>query len=105
MMKLLKQILLALGLALFLAPAQADMIATGELHQSSVQTMDATVLRQQVYQQFVKNGIESELASHRVAVLTDAQLLELNGNLTELPAGAGVSTTDLLLIILLLVLL
>ncbi len=105
MIKVFKQLLLALGLALFLLPAQADMVATGEWNAPATSFTDSLQLRQQMHQQLVENGVELETAGLRIAAMTDTQLLELKGNLASLPAGAGISTNDLLLIVILLLLL
>ena len=56
-------------------------------------------------QQLIEHGVDRATAIERVQKLDPQQLVELQGQIEDLPAGAGVSTTDLLLIIILLVLL
>jgi len=106
-MKLFRKLMLTASLLLAFVPAQADIIATGEFHRAPIQsaTPDSAALRQQVLRQLIDNGVDAELAGGRVAAMTDAQLVALDGKMAELPADAGISTIYLLLIIIILVLL
>lgn len=61
--------------------------------------------RQQVEQQLIELGVGAIEASERVEQMTDQEISSLQGEITELPAGADVSTTNLLLIIIVLILL
>lgn len=61
--------------------------------------------RQHVEQQLIELGVDPIEASERVKQMTDQQISSLQGQIAELPAGAGVSTTNLLLIIIVLILL
>ncbi|MBT8433339.1 MAG: PA2779 family protein [Gammaproteobacteria bacterium] len=61
--------------------------------------------RQHVEQQLIGLGIDPIEAGERVRQMTDQQIASLQGQIAELPAGAGVSTTNLLLIIIVLILL
>ena len=61
--------------------------------------------RQHVEQQLIELGVDPVEASERVKQMTDQQISSLQGQIAELPAGAGVSTTNLLLIVIVLILL
>ena len=60
--------------------------------------------REHVEQQLIRLGVDRAEAIARVQQMTDRQIAGLQGQLSELPAGAGVSTTNLLLIIILVIL-
>ncbi len=60
--------------------------------------------RQQLARQMIELGVTRDDASRRVAQLTDTEVRKLQGQMQQLPAGAGVSTTNLLLIIILVIL-
>ncbi len=92
---------------LVLLPAQAGMVSTAE---SAAQAATAPgvaieLVRQRVERQLVERGLEPAQAAARVARMTDPQVVALDGKLETLPAGAGLSTTNLLLIIIILILL
>ena len=61
--------------------------------------------RNQVKQQLIELGVDPVDASKRVKQMTDRQISALQGEIASLPAGAGISTTNLLLIIIILILL
>ena len=61
--------------------------------------------RKQVTQQMIEHGVDPAEATRRVNQMTDQQISAVQGKIAELPAGAGVSTTNLLLIIILVILL
>ncbi len=103
-MKILKKLSLICCLWLSLLPAQAGMITTGELIKPQSPVVDYVALRLGVEKQLIEHGLQPELASKRVAAMSDAQLVNLQQDITRLPAGAGVSTTNLLLIIIILLL-
>ena len=88
-----------------LAPAQAAMVSTPDV---AIETGDSQSLvsaeqRLRTVQQLVEHGVEATQAERRVAQMTDAQVLQLQGEIEALPAG-GISTTNLLLIIILIIL-
>ena len=87
------------------APVQAAMVATPHIGMESTipQTPAVTELRQQTVQQLIERGVDADRAEHRVARMTDSQVLQLQGEIDALPAG-GMSTTNLLLIIILIIL-
>lgn len=53
----------------------------------------------------IEHGLDPAEATRRVNQMTDQQISAVQGKISELPAGAGVSTTNLLLIIILVILL
>ena len=92
---------------LALLPAQAGMVSTAESAAQTATTPPVAIelVRQRVERQLVDRGLEPQQAAARVARLTDEQVVALDGKLATLPAGAGVSTTNLLLIIIIIILL
>jgi len=88
-----------------ISSAQAEMIGTGEVLQSAERTkMVQTLQRKDVQKQLIDMGVDPVSAIARVNQMSDAEIAKINGQLAELPAGAGVSTVDLLLIIIILIL-
>ena len=87
--------------------AFAAMVPTAQLANEAVtaQLGNYPEQRQQVTQQLIEHGVDPAEAAKRVNQMTDLQISALQGKITELPAGAGVSTTNLLLIIILVILL
>ncbi|MDH3386966.1 MAG: PA2779 family protein [Gammaproteobacteria bacterium] len=61
--------------------------------------------REHVRQQLIELGVDPIEATERVSQMTDQQVSRIQGKITELPAGAGMSTTNLLLILIILILL
>jgi hypothetical protein len=61
--------------------------------------------RDLVERQLIGLGVDPADAAQRVNQMTEQQISSLQGQITQLPAGAGVSTTNLLLIIILVILL
>ena len=103
---LVKTGLIAL-LWLAMLPAQAGMVSTADSAAKTTPqpTLSIELRRQQVERHLIERGVAPEHAAERVARLTDAQVIALDGELAALPAGAGVSTTNLLLIIIIIILL
>ncbi len=92
-------------LAIYFSPVQAAMISTesafGEVDRVQLATM---LEREDVQQQLVEMGVDPADALARVEQMTDKEVVELRGQIAQLPAGAGVSTIELLLIIILIIL-
>lgn len=61
--------------------------------------------RQDVQQRLQELGVEPEEAARRAERMTDEEIAQLHARMDELPAGQGISTTNLLLIIIILILL
>ena len=98
--------LLALCLGL---PARAEMMGTPELLAPSADaqraSVDAFLAREDVQRQLEALGVSQADAANRVAGLTEAELRALSARIDSLPAGAGISTIELLLIIIIIILL
>ncbi|MCC5886484.1 MAG: PA2779 family protein [Gammaproteobacteria bacterium] len=89
--------------------AEASMIRTDEY--AAAEERDERLSRVQdflaeerVAAQFEALGVDPEQAAERVAALTDAELAQLDSQLSELPAGAGVLTVLGILFVVILVL-
>jgi len=88
-----------------MSSTQAKMVGTGEVLQSPDRTKIVQALqRKDVQKQLIAMGVDPTSALARVNQMTDAEIAQLNGQLAELPAGAGVSNVELLLIIIILIL-
>ncbi len=92
---------------LALLPAQAGMVSTAEsaARAATAPAVAIELVRQRVERQLIERGLEPTQAAARVAQMTDSQVVALDGKLDTLPAGAGMSTTNLLLIIIIIILL
>ena len=106
-MKYPRKLILMVILWLSTSTAFAAMVATPELSAEPERAQLASNLaaRYQIEQQLVSMGVDPAEAKNRINHMTDQQISSLQGQITELPAGAGVSTTNLLLIIIVLILL
>lgn len=86
--------------------AHASMVSTSEVLSQTERAQLADMLeREDVKNQLIEMGVDPASALMRIEQMTDEELVQINGKLAELPAGAGISTTDLLLIIILVILL
>lgn len=75
--------------------ANAAIVGTGDLvaEQQSVidrQSLMSALDRDDVKQALVQNGVDPLQAKERVASMTDEEVLALNEQLDDLPAGSGV---------------
>ena len=95
-------------LSVLLAPmmfAHAGMVGTDQVLQIQNRVQLAEILdREDVQKQLIQLGVDPTAARARVEHMTDAEVAQLNGRIAGLPAGAGVSNTELLLIIIILIL-
>ena len=91
----------------FLSPAQAAMVSTTEIaiDPATPQITVSAEQRRHTMLQLIERGVDPAEAELRVVQMTDAQVLALQSEIEALPAGAGLSTTDLLLIIIVIILL
>jgi hypothetical protein len=76
-------------------PVQAAMMSTEQMVQIQQGQMDreqvAEILdRAEVQEQLVALGVSPDDVKERVAVMTDAEVAELNQHLADLPAGGSV---------------
>lgn len=86
--------------------AQAGMVSTHEvLHQRDRAELMHMLEREDVQRQLTDLGVDPGSARARVDQMTDEEIAQLNGRITELPVGAGISTVTLLLIIIIIILL
>ena len=98
-------------LAMFFAqltPLQAAMVTNSDLVQQAQSRFDREQLlvmldRSEVRQQLTELGVEPETAKMRVANMTDAEVAQLNQNLAQLPAGAGILELAVLIFIIFLI--
>ena len=89
-------------LVMQIVPVQAAMVGNGHLLQQTAQPVDREQIRslfgrEDVQQQFIALGVDAETAAARVDRLTDAEIVQINHRLSELPAGSGV--LEILLIV------
>jgi len=88
-----------------MSSAQAELVSTSEQLQSADRTkIVQTLERKDVQQQLIDLGVDPASALERVNQMSDAEIVRINGRLSKLPAGAGISTVELLLIIIILIL-
>ncbi|HEY9548130.1 MAG TPA: PA2779 family protein [Kiloniellaceae bacterium] len=96
MMKRLIVVFLAtmLGLqSVAIVPAQAGLITTGEIIQgdaslaSDRDRLNALMQREDIRQEFRRQGVDPNEAAARVAALSDAEVAEITARIDELPAG------------------
>lgn len=89
-----------------MSSAQAAMVATSDVLLQADRIQLVKILeREDVRQQLIALGVDAESSLTRVNQMTDEELAQLNGHLSELPVGAGLSTVDLLIIVILVILL
>ena len=105
-MKHAGKLLLAAVLWLSAPGAYAAMVTTAQFNAEPerARLVENIAKRDHVEQQLIKSGVDPADAIERVNQMTDQQISSLQGQISELPAGAGVSTTNLLLIIILVIL-
>ena len=84
----------AFGLqSMLLAPAHAAMVSTGDVlsADSSLMTdrdrLNALMQREDIRQEFRRQGVDPNEAAARVAALSDAEVAEISERIDELPAG------------------
>lgn len=75
-------------------PAFGAMVSTetalaAEQRQETIDRLQALMMRDDVQEQLVHLGVDTEQARERVASLTDTELQRLQHRMDELPAGAG----------------
>ena len=87
-------------------PAHAGMVSTSELLSQSEKTQLVNMLeREDVQQTLTDMGVDPQLSLSRVNQMTDEEIAQLKDHFSELPVGAGLSTVELLLIIILIIIL
>ncbi|UQB41961.1 PA2779 family protein [Thiomicrospira microaerophila] len=76
-------------------PAQAAMVSTGQVvgaQQSSLERETVTTMleRADVQAQLMAMGVSAQDVQLRVAAMTDAEVMQLNEKMADLPAGGGI---------------
>jgi|SRR6056297_4169354 len=84
----------SLGMAGMVSTASAGVLGSRVVMQQAeradtVARVQAVLDREAVQAQLVAFGVDPAMAVERVAALTDDELRQLDGRLSELPAGAG----------------
>lgn len=94
-------------LSLTLTPAWASLTPTGHFsaEPERARLYASFEARERVTRQLAELGIDRGRAEQRVAQMTDREIAGLQDRIGDLPAGAGMGTTNLLLIIIILILL
>ena len=82
-------------LGLSAMPLQAAMVSTDELISTQQAQMDRDALtavldRADVQERLVAMGVSVGDVEQRIALMTDAEVAQLNQQIADLPAGAGV---------------
>lgn len=104
-MKYLKKFGLVACLWLMMLPAQAAMVSTPELLAQPDRAQLVNLLqREDVQQQLINMGVDPTASLRRVDQMTNQEVASLHGQIASLPAGAGIGTIDLLLIIIVILL-
>lgn len=70
------------------APGHAGMVTTPSLLAPDYNADQLAQTRQQITRQLVELGVDKQIASTRVASMSDLQIIEINQKIDELPAGA-----------------
>jgi hypothetical protein len=95
----MKRLIVVLLVAVFgfqslaIVPAQAAMVSTGDVITgdstlaSDRDRLNALVQREDVRQEFRRQGVDPDEAAARVAALSDAEVAEITAKIDELPAG------------------
>ena len=88
-------------------PAQAGMLTSDRVLNAANPERQALVEaleRDDVRAQLERFGVSAQDAERRVARMTDAEVARLHQQVASLPAGGNISTVELLLIIILVIL-
>ena len=104
----LKKVSIGLGIIAILliqiGSAQGAIVSNSEIVSQLDRTQVVSMLeREDVQQQLIAMGVDPVAALGRVGHMTGQEIAQLNGRLSKLDAGAGVSTIELLLIIILVI--
>ena len=79
--------------SLVIVPAQAAMVSTADIvaGDSSLASdrdrLNALIQREEVREEFRRQGVDPDEAAARVAALSDAEVAEITARIDELPAG------------------
>jgi hypothetical protein len=95
---------LGLAAAMLMPRAYAEMIPTEQGQSDDRSRVKNMLARPEVAREMEKMGVPPEKAGERVDAMTDEEVRQLAGRLSQLPAGAALTTQDWLLIIIVLLL-
>ncbi len=94
---------------LCLPTAQADIISTSDYLQQEAADKRIELLadlqREDVRDHLIELGVDPAAVEARVAALSDTEVVELAAEMDNMPAGADIGGTTLILLIILLILL
>lgn len=96
--------------ALCLPTAQADIVNTSDyLERQAVEEQRTEIMtelqRDEVRQQLADMGVEPATLDARVAALSDIEVAQMAADMDQMPAGADMGATTLVLVIILLIVL
>lgn len=95
-----------IGMIIQLSPAHAELVSIDKALYTTGQTLPFQAEeRTDVQQQLIKLGVDPTSARSRVKQMTNAEISEINSHLNELPAGAGITKVDVLVITIMILLL
>jgi hypothetical protein len=99
--------MLVAGLMTLLAfPARAEIVSTEQVvTQTDRDRVRAFLEREGTEKQLQTFGVSSETAKERVNAMTDEEIRIVAGKIDRLPAGAALSQTDWIIVLLLFILL
>lgn len=102
--KITSWFLLTVMLSFSNLPLQAAMVSTEQVVMQQQASLDRDQLnamfdRVDVQQQMVALGVSVDEVQKRVAMMTDAEVAQLNQQMSELPAGASVLSLAVLIFI------
>jgi hypothetical protein len=109
--KLIKNIsltvLIAVAAASISMPAQAAMVATGQIvSDADGQVFDLQTMQQKrdwIQTQLEKSGVSQADSILRVSSMSDNQVIQVHQRMDEMPAGAGAAGTVLVVFIVLMI--
>lgn len=100
-------LIIAIGFFSLQPVASAAMIGTQDIVQQDRAVMERAQLLQALDRQDVRSKLESygvnpDMAKQRVASMTDAEVAQMNAQIEQMPAGAGVLEVALIVFLVLL---
>ena len=105
-MTMSKAMLVAGLMALLAIPAKAEIVSTEQVvTQADRDRVRAFLEREDTEKQLQTLGVSPETAKERVNAMTDDEVRIVAGKIDRLPAGAALSQTDWIIVILLFILL
>ena len=101
-----KAMLVAGVMAVLAVPAKAEIVSTEQVvTQADRDRVRAFLEREDTEKQLQTLGVSPETAKERVNAMTDEEVRIVAGKIDRLPAGAALSQTDWIIVILLFILL